>query len=247
MHQCAFHHRTGTSTWTMASHCFVEPLWLFQCEILAPHTLSVHPEYQEYLQLLQWKKREGQGWRTGGLVWDGGGNVTVGSKKITGTTLRADLERSHKSMDIKHREWDVQALGTGPRPHKQSLAQGGDYVLTRRTGRHPKQKRFGKVYWCAWERGNGNASTLGSNANWASVSVPLREAKKGADPRALLPEFFVGRLCWSSVLVCEGPEHDLRFPSPSQIRCQGQRCKVYRRHIFFLLFWNNNKKYSKKK
>lgn len=123
MHQCASHHRAGTSTWTTASHCFVEPLWLFQCKTLAPRTLSVRPEYQEYSQLLQWKKTGGQGRRTGRLVWDGGENVTVGSKKTTGTTLRADLERSHESMDIKHREWDVQALGTGPGPHKQSLAQ----------------------------------------------------------------------------------------------------------------------------
>lgn len=56
----------------------------------------------------------------------------------------------------------MRALGTEPWPHKQSLAQGGDYKWT---GRHPKRKEVGKI------RGGPEREGMGAALSGPAYSV----------------------------------------------------------------------------
>lgn len=101
---------------------------------------------------------------TSRLMWGGRKNVTMRSKKRTGTPLRAEqIWKGHIWAQTHRTEEMCRPLGTEPGPHKQSLAQGGDYKWT---GRHPKWKRFGKTH--VGPEGEGMGAALSGPASSVS-------------------------------------------------------------------------------
>lgn len=106
----------------------------------------------------------------------------------------------------EHSDGDMQALG--------SLSARETQRIAKRTGRHPKWKRFGKVCGAPDRGALGMGALLGVTPSGPASKISLWAACKGADPRAPPPDFIAGRLCWGWVLT-KLPEHNLRFPSPS--------------------------------
>lgn len=150
---------------------------------------------------------------------------------------RACLQRTHMSADIQC-EGTCRPLGT-----QTILSARGTQRIAKRTGRHPKWKRLGKVCGAPDRGALGTGVLLGVAPSGPASSISLWAACKGADPRAPPPDFIVGRLCWGWALI-KLPEHNLRFPSPLWGR--GKKRKSGHQIHFFLLFWTSSKNNHKR-
>lgn len=113
-------------------------------------------------------------------------------------------------------------------------------------GRHSEWKRLGKVCGGPQRVALEMRAPLGATPSRLASSISLQEASKGADPRAPLPNSTVGRLCWGSALICEDPEHDLNFLTPSQVWRQVRGGRGDTKHVFAYWFGTTTKNTHKR-